>query len=286
MDSILADEPSVHTLPEGGESDSQPAAESAEPKVEVADKDKGETPAPVAAAKEPEKAADDDADEGPMPADLEGFKKALAAARGDKRKARKQWQEAERKLAMFEGQISVLRQQPQAAQQKPAEPKPEDIASKYWEDPIAFVQSAIKSSVPDVDAVAARTRADVSEFYARQAHADYEERKAYFQERASKDPELWREIFASPAPAESLYQKAAAMQEREEFEKNPNAWREAELEKLRVQLLGVPSDKTETVAPKPAPKPIPKSIATARGSGAGVSQAWSGPRSLDQILGH
>jgi hypothetical protein len=298
MDSILADEPSVHSLPESAESDSPAAtAESTEAKA-----DKGETPE-KAEAKEPTKTAgqaaaaaakpnapkaesDEGEDEGPMPADLEGFKKALAAARGDKRKARKSWQEAERKLAMLEGELNAMRRQPQQAKgepEKPAEAKPQEFD---WENPTGFVKKLVQESAPDVDAVAMRQRADISEFYARRDHADYDEKKAYFLGKAQQDPALWhrfQQILQEPVPAEALYRMAASLQAREEFERDPDAWREAELVKLRSKLEAEAQSTAETR--QVTAKPIPKSIAGARGSGVGVQQAWSGPRSLDQIVG-
>ena len=121
MGSILSDEPSLHTLPEGpeGEPSSEPGTET--------EAEQGATPEPAEAKKadakpkqEAKPAVGDDDDESDKlePRDLEGFKKALAAARGDKRKERKKWQEAERKLAEFEGRHRALEQMQQRQQEQ------------------------------------------------------------------------------------------------------------------------------------------------------------------------
>lgn len=299
MESILSTkEESIRPdpLPES-DSPSEPAPE----KVSAAD-DKGEKPEPAAAkpaAKTAPKVEVDDEpeDEGPPPADLEGYEKALKKARGDGRKYRsekaqfrKQVEEERAEKARLEGELRAFRAQMQAQAQhqpqRPAEPSSEDLANEYWQDPVAFTQKLLKSSVPDVNAVATRQRADLSEFYAKKAHTDYDERFAYFKDKAAKDPSVWQGIFESASPAETLYQRAIAMQEREEFEQNPDAWREAEREKLRAELSGQEQD-AEPKAPAQRPT-IPKSNATGRGSGNGVPRSgeWSGPRSLDSIFGH
>jgi hypothetical protein len=282
MDSILADEPSVQTLPDddAGEATSVASDEveaNTEPVAKPAEAKAKEAPKPTVKAGE----ADDSEDE-PVPDNLDGLKKALAASRGDKRKARKQWQEAREQLARLEGEIGLLRKQGQSKAEAPQSAEPKQEKRTFWDDPEAYV----KELVPDVEAVAARTRADVSEIYARKAHADYEEKKAYFAERASRDPSMWREIFATPNPAETLYERATALKEREEFDRDPNAWREAERARLREELTAEaqPESRVEQVVTPTARPPIPKSNAGARGVGASAKQAWSGPRSLEDIL--
>ena len=280
MDSILSDESSEQPPPDDALSGGEQADDLA---------GDGATPEPAKTKAEPKDPAatvgDDDSDDGPMPADLSGFKRALAATRGDKRKARKSWQEAERKLAVLEGELNVLRRQPQRGEpeSRPAAPSREDLENKYWEDPVAFTQSLVRRSVPDVDAVSVRNRADISEYYARQSHADYDEQLAWFRERVAKDPTLMQGIFESPAPAEALYSRVKTLREREEFEKDPEAWREAERSKIRAELDADPSGTTEQ-RQAPARTTIPKSLAGVRGNGAGVKSQWAGPRSLDDIL--
>ena len=216
-----------------------------------------------------------------MPGDLDGFKKALAATRGDKRKARKQWQEAERRAAKLEGELEALRRMAPQAKNEP-EAKAEPSEEFDWENPTAFVKRMAQQAIPDIDAVSVKARADISEFYARQSHADYEDKKAYFMSRAAQDPSLLREVFSAPAPAEALYQKAAALKEREDFDRDPNAWRDAERERLRAEMSG---DTTESAPQRPAKTPIPRSIAGARGSGVGVTREWVGPRKTEDVFG-
>jgi hypothetical protein len=230
------------------------------------------------------KADDDNEPEESVPENLDGLKKALGAARGDKRRFRKQWQEVERERYRLDGEVAAMRrmleQRPAASGTKESEKQERDPNDEYWEDPVGY----INRQRVDPEAVATVQRANVSEFYARREHADYEEKKAYFLECAAKDPSLLQEVFAQPVPAEALYQKATALKERGEFERDPEAWRDAERERLRAELSG--SSEPTSAAPRPPAKsPIPsRSIAGARGSGASTTREWSGPRAAETFF--
>lgn len=283
MDSILADEPSVHTLPDAPESDS-PAAPSEPLKAE-------QPAAPPKDAKAAATADDDESDEGPVPADLDGFKRALSAARGDKRKARKQWQEAERKLAQVEGQLMAMSRERQPAT-APTEPKAPDLESEFYSNPVAFVQKQLATT--DVDAKLTKFRVDVSEHYARKAHVDYDEKVGAFMEAAKSQPHLWQQMQGAASPAEFAYDYGSAFLEAQEFGGDLKAYKD----KLRADILAeiqagnAAVGESQHAAPgvaqrqPPVRPPIPKSNASARGSGATSTPAWSGPRSLDEILRH
>jgi hypothetical protein len=116
----------------------------------------------------------------------------------------------------------------------------------------------------------------------RRQHQDYEDAKSAFH-AAVKDgraPWLVQKMLEDPDPAEVVYEEGKKLlggdtaSDGSEELKAKIAALEAELE----------SAKSGTPAVKKAPaKPIPKSIAAARGSGNGVTKAWSGPRSSKEI---
>ncbi len=272
MDSILSDEPSQGAAPEATESESL----STRSELPDTDESPSETPEPEPVKTESAKAAepaaqvaDDDAeDEGSDPVDLAGFKRALAAARGDKRKMRKQWQETQKQLANLEGQLTALRQQ----QVKPAEEakQPDDPELDFYGNPIGFVDKRVQT----VEQQLRDFRFKTSLRAAVKAYPDFAEAEAAFVAAAQRNPNLAQQLQAHDDPAEFAYQTGKEIIEYEAFRRH------------RAQQGAAPvAPSSSQAAPQPPAKPtIPKSIAGARGSGAGVTQPWAGPRSLDEIL--
>lgn len=276
MDSILSDEPSVHTLPE-----------SESPSVE-AEAPKGETPArPAAETKQSEavpaqKAGDDDdADEGAVPGDLDGLKRALAAARGDKRKARKKWQETERQLAELSGKLSVLEQQRHVAAQ-PQKPKEDDDLA-FFEKPGAAVDGRIERALSAATAQQRREFALGVRETVKAQFSDFEDAERQFFEVMKNDQGLAARFHATPPHAQPMF----AYQTGKTLKRLEGVTSVDELEaKLRKEIEAEFAAKTTTTSTQAPARPTPpKSIAGARGSGVGVQQAWSGPRSIDDILG-
>jgi hypothetical protein len=280
MDEILAAEPSEfkETLPDGQESDS-PSENGADADV----KTEGEMPEVEAKAEAKPKAeakSDDGEDEGPDPTDVAGYKKALAAARGDKRKYRKQWQEADRKFAEIEGRakaqaemLAALQQQKQQPEKKPEE-KP-DPFNRLIEEPEGFVNSMVEPKLM-------KHWLSASEYQARKQYEDYSEAEAAFFKAANQMPSLLAEIERAPwAAGDYVYNTG------KQILTHGQQQSEVEQYKARIAELEAAQSGSSTNAASvttPAAKPIPKTIAASRGNGASAKQSWAGPRSLDEIL--
>ena len=303
MDSILSDEPSVHTLPDGPESDSSPAP-AAEPKPELSE---GETPEPAAAKVSTKpvtaKVADDDeGDEVDDPVDqsLEGLKKALTAVRGDKRTMRKKWREAEkraedtaRRIAQLEGQITAYSQmgtrQPEPAAKTEAAKAPDFYGSpeehlSFRENRLISRLQADQSALRDqVQSEQFRRDATRSERRMRRDFQDYDEAKAAFYAvvKDGKAPALVQKMMEDPDPADVVYEEGKRLLRGGKSERETEL--EAKLAEYEAKAASSAVQAAET--PKPHARPIPKSIASARGSGNGVPKAWNGPRSAKEIYG-
>lgn len=269
MDSILSDEPSVHTLPDAQESETQAPEQSA-----TADREEsaGETQAeqdqrPVTT--QPAMGDDDDGEPDPLDYTAAGLRKALNAERKQKREERRQRQELQRKYEQLAAQMAQQRQAPAPQPQ-------EDPETAYYANPVEWTRRQLEQREAALRTEVAKTRIDVSEAHARRAHADYEEKAAAFAELAQRDPRLLAQLGQEADPGEWAYQMGKIYLFSREVGTDPEAWREKERERLRAEL-------TEQ-AQAPAKTP-PKSIAGVRGSGAGAPRSWSGPRSLDEILG-
>lgn len=269
MDSILSDEPSVHTMPETSESDS-PAPETT-PKTET----KSE-PAAKATAPQPSepatKRSDDGDDDDQTPEDLEGLKRALKAARGDKRRERKKWHEVERELAELRGRFSAIQTtaQPQGEQSKAVSPEDE-----FYLNPVEALRKVEQRVVGSVQ----RQLREISVARMRAEHDDYEETVRDFAREVQGTPveaQLNAQLANHPDPARLAYTYAR------NFKQLRGASSVEELtEKLRAEIRAeFEAGRSDRPKP-PAPQP---SIAGARGSGVSPTAQWTGPRSLDEIL--
>jgi hypothetical protein len=276
MDSILADEPSVHSLPDSDEGE----ASRTEGSDTGASRDEGETPEPRQAKDAPSPAAtagdDDDSEDGTAPTDLEGFKKALAAARGDKRKARKKWQETEQRYAEIVGEVKALRAQMQRPQTQ-APPAAEEKKPGFWEsEPEQFIDGRLQTFEQRQQERFIETERRVM----RRTVPDYPEAEQAFIKAAQSNPDLVERFRRAPDPVGYAYETGKQLMAIDKY----GATTLDELkEKVRAEVMAeMNADRSEQRTA--TAKPIPKSIASARGSGAGVKPAWSGPRSIDDIL--
>lgn len=300
MDSILSDEPSVHTLPDSAESES-PSEKVAEPAPEPASE--GEKPKPAVEVKASAKPVtakvtdddeDDEADDPAVEQNLEGLKRSLAASRGDKRKLKKQWREAEkrvedtaRQIAELKGQLTAFQQMGQRqVEPKVEEPKLPDFfgapeehltqREKILREQFLADQKSLREQVREEQFKRDATR---SERRMSKEHEDYNEAKAAFMAAVPNDPRLWSMVLEDPEPAEVVYAEGKRLL------RGGKSEREAELEAKLAELEAKASGSvTETAKPVARP-PIPKSIAGARGTGNSIKQAWSGPRSSKEIYG-
>lgn len=284
-DSILSDEPSVHTLPDGPEGD--PSSETAsEPEAQPTEADEAPEAESKASAKPKVETAkgDEHDDEDPDPSDFSapGLRKALTAERKLKKDERKKRQEYERKLAQLEGQIQALTQhgaRPQSAPPKPSE----DPESAFYGNPVAFVEARLAKAAEEAEAKEFRKRADRSERRMLREHDDYNEAKAAFQSAAQKAPWLWQQVTADEdlEPAEVVYREGKRLL----GGGNGGSGNAAYEERIKALEAEIAEARSGAGGAKTPVKPIPKSIAAARGSGASAKPARSGTRSMEEILG-
>jgi hypothetical protein len=285
MDEILA--PEEPHEPQGD------AATPAETEAEPTPSETLEVEAkPESSAAKPTETAGDDGDQEPVPDDLTGLKKALSAARGDRRKVRKQWQEAELRLAKLEGHFQALhqmgaRQQPEQVRQ-PEVPKIPDFFAAP-EDHLTHREQVLRAQLKaELETEASRLRDEQfrrdavrSEKRMRKEAQDYDEARTAVLRAHGSNSQFWSQLLNEPDPAEVVYEEGkrilrGGISERE-------AKLQAEIEELRAKMAVGGGSASQSVQSAPR-QPIPKSIAGARGVGAGTQRAWSGPRSLDEIL--
>lgn len=183
------------------------------------------------------------------------------------RKQRKDWKE---KALRLEGELAAYQRQ-QQVQQPQADPEPVD--------PLAAVQNQVLNE-----------RFNMSEMIARRDYQDLDEKLAIFEKAAQANPALAAQLRTQPHPWDWMYKEAQKLQLMQEIGENPASYRE----KLKAELLAelgqpqaqAPAPAPAAAAPAPAPAAqIPQSLATARSAGARSAPAWSGPSTLDSILG-
>lgn len=277
-DSMFDRESSVHNLP-----DEAPKRDAPEPQERLSELP--ETNEEVAKPDVDKQAASakgevDDEDSDIEPSELEGYKKALKAARGDKRKMRKAWQEADRKLAEFEGRMAAMSQmqQHQGKPQEPVGPQHPD----FYADPEAHLTAMERSLMASIEDRDFRSRANMSEELISEKHEDYDQAKRAFISVASQPGNqwMWNQVTSSALPAKIVYR---------EGKKLLGGGPDEEIKKLRQEIEQLKSGRSGSVESDDgdeAPvRSIPKSIAGARGSGASAKESWAGPRTAKEIFG-
>lgn len=179
-------------------------------------------------------------------------------------------EEREKRQAL-QAELEALRQQFQAVQNPPAPPP------SIWEDDQGALDHVKNEAVTTaVQQATYNAKLDMSEMMVRQANEDFEEVKAEFLALAQQNPTLAQQALADPHPWNKAYQIA----------KNHRAMQElgstnvTELEaKLREKIMA------EMQASAPVMPNIPQSLTMARNVGQRSGPGWSGPRSLDDLLG-
>lgn len=186
------------------------------------------------------------------------------------RKQRKDWKE---KALRLEGELEAYRRAQQQAQQPQGEPVPID--------PLAMVQDQVLNE-----------RFNMSEMIARRDYPDLDEKLGIFEKAAQQNPALAVQLRQQPHPWDWMYKEAQKIQLLQEIGDNPSSYRERLEKELREKLLAELGQAPAQAAPAtPAPAPanpaaqIPQSLATARSSAARAAPTWTGPSTLDSILG-
>lgn len=281
LDSILSDQPTIHDLPESDESaQASPQTETGSENAEQSEsEEKPESKESVKAKQSQGNDHDDEAEEH-VPEDLTGLKKALQAARGDKRKARKQWQETERKLAELQGRLSAMdqmRAQPAAKKPEEFDLNDETLFSKGSE----AVKEYVARQVAAVRDEQRNQRLNHSESAARERHEDFQESMNSFFEMAKADPSLWQKMEASHDPGEFVYKTGKIHDEL----RGVNSIEDLKA-KIRKEIEAEMHGNGEPASQGQERKQIkapPRSIAGMRGTSVNT-QTWSGPRPLEDIF--
>ena len=230
----------------------------------------GEPPAQEPAQQEPAQAepAAQEPEQAPAapPAATHADKTVPLTALEAERQQRQDWKA---KALRYEGELEAYRRQ--QTQQPQAEPEPVD--------PLTAVQNQVLNE-----------RFNMSEMIARRDYQDLDEKLAIFEKAAQANPALAAQLRTQPHPWDWMYKEAQKIQLMSEIGDNPASYRE----KLKAELMAelgqqqaqAPATALAAAAPAAAPAAqIPQSLATARSAGARTAPAWSGPSTLDSILG-
>lgn len=222
-----------------------------------------EEPAPVAAAPEapkPEEAAKPAAPVAAAQQEFTEKEKAFLRAA----------QEERGKRQALEARLREL----EAA--KPAEP-----AKTFWDDP----EAAMQAQEARLRQESLNTRLNTAELIARQRHPDFDEKVALFAQVVQQNPQIQQQWLQAMDPAEFAYtigknhqefQQVGSMEEyRAKIERETAARVRTEVE---AEL------KAKAAALEKARADLPGSLSTARGTTVN-RPTWSGPSSLDDILG-
>lgn len=213
------------------------------------------TPAPAAPVAEPPKPA-----AAPQQEFTEKEKAFLRAAQEERGKR----QELERRMAEMQAKV------------------PQEPAKTFWDDP----EAALAKHTAEVRQEATNARLQMAEFNSRQKHPDFDEKVAVFATLLQQTPGLTQQWLASNDPAEFAYTLGKNHKELQEvggieamrakIERDTTARVRAEVEaELRAKADALAKDRAA----------LPPSLSEARAVGGGNKPVWSGPTSLDNILG-
>lgn len=179
------------------------------------------------------------------------------------RKQRKDWKE---KALRAEGELEAYRRQA-AGQQPQGETQPLD--------PMQAMQAQVLNE-----------RFNMSEMIARRDYADLDAKLEIFEKAAQANPALAAQLQRQAHPWDWMYKEAQKIQLMQEIGDNPASYREKLKAELLAELGQTPGAAPVEAAPAAAPAAqVPQSLATARSAGARSAPVWSGPSSLDSILG-
>lgn len=182
----------------------------------------------------------------------------LAAAQEERRKR----QDLERRLAELE---------------KPKEQKTEEPKS-FWDDP----EGHLKKHTQEVHQTALATRISVTEAMAREKYKDFDQAVEIFAQALQETPGLHAQWLASANPAEFAYRVGKNTRELREAG-NIDALREKIAKEERVKLEAEFKAKQEELDKLRAQ--LPGSLSSVRGATQQQRVAYTGPTTLDDILG-
>lgn len=251
----------------------------AQPRDEQGRFTKGEDPQPVDKEPEPpqEQAVEQPApEEGEPPApepqpepeepsEISGLKAGISAEREKRQK--------------YERELEQLRAEMQRLQQA-NQPEPPDV----YEDPDGF-KSHSEKQLSQAEQQRINDRVNLSAYYAKKQHEDFDEAMQEWQKLIQQDPSLYQRAIQQESPAEWAYQQVKTQQFLTKVGDDPDKYeaslREQVEQEIREKLEAELRAKYEQQPAQPKP---PRSLATAP-SAPVSSQEWSGPKPLSALFG-
>jgi hypothetical protein len=187
----------------------------------------------------------------------------LKAVRNENRELKQQ-------IAAIQAQFAQMQQQAPA---KAQEPEPE-----FWDNPQAVIASQVQQAV--MQALEAQKqqqtmeRITESENAAKGRYADYDDAFLAFQQAATANPLLVKQMTAASDPAEFAYKTGKTA-----LELSQVGSIDALLQRERAKW------EAEARAAMPAPPALPSTTATDGSVGARTGPAWAGPAPIGDMLG-
>ncbi len=179
--------------------------------------------------------------------------------------------EEREKRQRLEAEVEALKAQFQSLQPREPEAPPPSV----WEDENAWGSQLVSQAVQQAEQ---KTVMRMSEMMARQAEPEFDTLKAEFLALAEKNPALADQALADPHP----WNKAITIARNHKAMAALGAVDVSDLEaKLRAKIM----EEMGQQAIPPARSVVPPSITGERSVGARTGPAWSGPPSLEQLLG-
>lgn len=179
------------------------------------------------------------------------------------------------KRQALEAQLQQMQAQLQAYQHPPQQPPSIFEDEQGWEQ--HFGQTVVQQAV---QAATQNARLDMSEMMARQAHTDFEEKKAAFLDAMQNTPGLQQRALQDPHPWNFAYQYVVNQQRMNEL----SAVNVTELEaKLRAQIQAEYEAKGQAALSN-LPAGVPPSLSGQRNVGSRQGPTWAGPSPLSDIL--
>ena len=200
----------------------------------------------------------------PPAQDMTPKEKAAFAAAADER----------RKRQALEQQLAQMRQQ----QQPTAQPQPGEQPKTFWDDPEGNLKRAQEAMRQEGLSI----RMNTTEILARNRYPDFQEKVDKFSELVQTTPGLAQQWVAAPDPADFAYRVAKQHIELEQFGSIED-WKASETARIRAEVEAQVASKAKEQQARVAA--IPPSLSAAKGAGAKNQPAFSGPPSLDSILG-
>lgn len=261
MDSILASEPGLHSMPEGPESEA--GGEMPQAGEQVGD-----------GGQQPQQGAETAPEAGESEnADLEAYdpeqaRRAARAAREERKAAEKKAKELEEKNRQYEARLDALERQHRQGQQQTQGQDETD----FLDDPQGAIERAKLES-----------RFQVSEGLMQEQHEDYERAKQAFVRAAQQKNWLWQQAEQDALPARVIYREGKKILDGNT--EGGGSERLTALERENAELKAQLEQARQPTAQTPAPNLPRPSKAGARGTGVAPVQQWQGPRPMSQILG-